>query len=239
MGDNAVTSVPVYQAADVLTAANLNITNSGIPVFSGTATRNDAFGGSGEKVLAEGQFAYLEDSNTTQYYDGAAWQPVGVAPGLVLVKSQTIGTTVSTVAVTDAFSASYDNYFITINDGISSTGGVLTFILTGSTTGYYATRLGIVYSGSASSFGSDNNAASVSNIGVSQTSGLYAAINVSNPFIAKPAYGTYSLQNSDSTIGVLGFWNHRVSTSFTGFTIAPSTGTITGGTIRVYGYANS
>jgi hypothetical protein len=87
MGDNAVTSVPVYQAADVLTAANLNITNSGIPVFSGTATRDDAFGGSGEKVLAEGQFAYLEDSNTPQYYDGAAW--VGITGGVVQVKSAT------------------------------------------------------------------------------------------------------------------------------------------------------
>jgi hypothetical protein len=159
--------------------------------------------------------------------------------GLQLVKTQTIGTTVSTVAVTDAFSATYDNYFITINDGIASTGGVLTFILTGSTTGYYATRLGIVYSTGASSPGADNTAASVTYIGVSQTSGLYAAINVSNPFIAKPAYGTFSLQNSDSSNGVLGFWNHRVSTSFTGFTIAPSTGTITGGTIRVYGYVKS
>ena len=76
MGDNAVTSVPVYQAADVLTAANLNITNSGIPVFSGTATRDAAFGGSGEKVLAEGQFAFLEDSNSTQFYDGSVWQAV-------------------------------------------------------------------------------------------------------------------------------------------------------------------
>jgi hypothetical protein len=73
MGDNAVTSVPVYQAADVLTAANLNITNSGIPVFSGTATRDAAFGGSGEKVLAEGQFAYLEDSDITQFYSGSSW----------------------------------------------------------------------------------------------------------------------------------------------------------------------
>ena len=79
MGANAVTKVPVYQAADVLTAANLNITNSGIPVFSGTATRDAAFGGSGEKTLAEGQFAYLEDSNTTQYYDGAAWQSVSTS----------------------------------------------------------------------------------------------------------------------------------------------------------------
>ena len=74
MGANATTSVPVYASGEVLTAANLNITNSGIPVFATTVTRDAAFGGTGEKTLAEGQFAYIEATNTTQYYDGAAWQ---------------------------------------------------------------------------------------------------------------------------------------------------------------------
>ena len=72
MGANATTSVPVYVAAEVLTAADLNITNSGIPVFATTVTRDAAFGGAGEKTLAEGQFAYIEATDTTQYYDGAA-----------------------------------------------------------------------------------------------------------------------------------------------------------------------
>jgi hypothetical protein len=77
MGANAVTTVPVYTAGEVLTAADLNITNSGIPVFAGTTERDAAFGGTGEKTLAEGQFAYLESTNAVQYYDGAAWQSVG------------------------------------------------------------------------------------------------------------------------------------------------------------------
>ena len=76
MGANAVTTVPVYTAGEVLTAADLNITNSGIPVFATTVTRDAAFGGTGEKTLAEGQFAYIEATNATQYYDGAAWQAV-------------------------------------------------------------------------------------------------------------------------------------------------------------------
>lgn len=77
MGANAVTTVPVYVAGEVLTAADMNITNSGIPVFATTVTRDAAFGGSGEKTLAEGQFAYIEATNTTQYYDGAAWRGLG------------------------------------------------------------------------------------------------------------------------------------------------------------------
>lgn len=84
MGINATTSVPVYTSGDVLTAANLNITNSGIPVFATTTTRDAAFGGTGEKVLAEGQYAYIEATNTTQYYDGAAWQSVATTPQFAL-----------------------------------------------------------------------------------------------------------------------------------------------------------
>jgi hypothetical protein len=99
MGANAVTTVPVYTAGEVLTAADLNITNSGIPVFATSTTRDASFGGSGEKVLAEGQFAYLEDSNTTQYYDGAAWQSVG-AQAVLQIKSTTKTDTFTTTSTT-------------------------------------------------------------------------------------------------------------------------------------------
>jgi hypothetical protein len=90
MGANAVTTVPVYTAGEVLTAADMNITNSGIPVFATSVTRDAAFGGAGEKTLAEGQFAFLEDSNSTQFYDGAAWQSVGPTfSNAVVATSQT------------------------------------------------------------------------------------------------------------------------------------------------------
>ena len=98
MGANATTSVPVYSSGEVLTAANLNITNSGIPVFATTVTRDAAFGGTGEKTLAEGQFAYIEASNATQYYDGAAW--VALGGGVVQVKSTAKTDTFSTTSAT-------------------------------------------------------------------------------------------------------------------------------------------
>ena len=79
MGINAQTSVPKFTIGDVLTAANTNLLTNAPPVFSGTATRDAAFGGAGEKTLAEGQLCYLEDSNIVQYYDGAAWATVGPA----------------------------------------------------------------------------------------------------------------------------------------------------------------
>lgn len=101
MGANAGTAVPVYASGEVLTAARLNLTNCGVPVFSGTATRDAAFGGSGEKVLAEGQLAYLEDADVVQYYTGSAWATVGpTTSGLIQVKSTTKTDTFTTTSTT-------------------------------------------------------------------------------------------------------------------------------------------
>ena len=110
MGANATTFVPSYTSGDVLTAANLSVTNSGIPVFATTVTRDAAFGGTGEKTLAEGQFAYIEATNTTQYYDGAAWQSVGTTPGLVYLTGATFTAATSVSLPDDTFTATYRNY---------------------------------------------------------------------------------------------------------------------------------
>lgn len=76
MGANAQTSVPKFSAGEVLTAANQNISaGTGVPVFVSTAARDAAFGGTGEKVLDDGQFAYLEVApKRFQVYNGTGWQ---------------------------------------------------------------------------------------------------------------------------------------------------------------------
>jgi hypothetical protein len=88
----------------------MNITNSGIPVFATTVTRDAAFGGAGEKTLAEGQFAYIEATNATQYYDGAAWQSVGSTPGLVYLTGATFTAATSVSLPDNTFTATYRNY---------------------------------------------------------------------------------------------------------------------------------
>jgi len=92
MGANAQTSVPAFTAGQVLTAAQMTQVNTGIPVFADSTARDAAFGGTGEKTLAEGQMAYLEDTNATQYYDGSSW--AAVAGGKIL---QVVSTTKSDV----------------------------------------------------------------------------------------------------------------------------------------------
>lgn len=110
MGANAQTSVPTFTAGEILTAANMNISaGTGIPVFANSTTRDAAFGGTGEKTLAEGQFAYLESTNVTQYYDGATWQPISTTPGLVLIATASY-TSATSFTISSCFTSTYTNY---------------------------------------------------------------------------------------------------------------------------------
>jgi agmatine/peptidylarginine deiminase len=55
----------------------------------------------------------------------------GDYPGLRLIKTQTIGTSVSSVSITNAFSATYDSYKIIIEGGSMTSDGDLSLNLTG------------------------------------------------------------------------------------------------------------
>jgi hypothetical protein len=77
MGANAQIAVPAFTAGQILTAAQQTQINTGIPVFATTTTRDAAFGGAGEKTLAQGQFCYLESTGKLQVYTGSAWSNVG------------------------------------------------------------------------------------------------------------------------------------------------------------------
>jgi hypothetical protein len=238
MGANAVTTVPVYTAGEVLTAADLNITNSGIPVFAGTTERDAAFGGTGEKTLAEGQFAFLEDSNSTQFYDGANWVSVGVTPGMVLIAAQTIGTTVASVTVSSAFSATYDAYKIFITGGVGSSSNTQLNLTFGATTSGYSYGYLVA---TASPSGIVNASDSKIPVGELDTNILQMNIEVFNPFLAKRTYvnGTlgFNAANGNGRAALSGFLAD--TTSYTAFTLTPGSGTLTGGIIRVYGYTNS
>lgn len=99
MGLNAQTSVPSFTAGAVLTATQQNQSaRTGVPVFATTTTRDAAFGGAGQKTLAQGQLCYIEASNIVQYYNGSTWQTLG--PGAAaysnLARVETLQSTSST-----------------------------------------------------------------------------------------------------------------------------------------------
>lgn len=171
--------------------------------------------------------------------DATLWTALGGAyPGLRLVKKQTIGTGVSSVTVTGAFSATYENYKIVVSGGATSAITDFYLNLGASNTGYYYSYLYANYNSSAAAAGAAN-AGSWRYVGGGDANQLHCNLDLINPFLAKStnlvnASFSYSTSYSGSTNGI-----HVPATSYTSFTFTPSGGTITGGTIYVYGYGAS
>ena len=105
MGANAQTAVPVFTAGQVLTAAQQTQINTGIPVFATTTTRDAAFG-TGKKTLAQGQYAYIEASNTFQVYNGSAWTDV-VSTSAWTAYTPTVTSSGGTITTVGAVSGAY------------------------------------------------------------------------------------------------------------------------------------
>ena len=157
--------------------------------------------------------------------------------GLWLIKTVTIGSAVASVPVTDAFSADYDAYKVTITGGAGSANATLGLQLGATTTGYYAGYNRVTFSSGLASLVADNNAAIFSRAGYGTANTLNANFEVHQPFATKNTFffAPFVAQDTTQIAGAgAGFLNN--STSYTGFTIIPNAGTLTGGTIRVYGY---
>jgi hypothetical protein len=164
--------------------------------------------------------------------------PTGATGGTVGANGAvTIGSAVGSVTVQGAFSATYDNYLIKVSGGSSSTNTNMGFALTGATSGYQAIYFHSTYSATALSDG-QTNASLVQYAGSVSPNGLHLHANISQPFIANMTRFNFE---GGGTIGTyLGntVGNLNNTNSYTGFTITPASGTITSGTIRVYGYNN-
>ena len=238
---NEQTSVPLYAASEVLTAANMNISaGTGVPVFATTVTRDAAFGGANEKVLAEGQLCYLSASNIVQYYDGAAWATVGPAASALTLTGSTTVSAAASCSVTSCFSSTYDNYLVIANF-TSVTGSAAFRLRTSSddaTTNYgFATQYYSLIGGGSGNTG--NAYASSVAIGDTSTSLMNYQCTVRNPNNATTTNGTGDVQGLGGGPSVYG-WNTQyyvnTATQYTGITFLSTTLT---GTARVYGYALS
>jgi hypothetical protein len=169
--------------------------------------------------------------------DATLWTALGGAyPGLRLVKKQTIGSAVSSVTVTNAFSATYEAYkIICTNVAASSSNATVSMQLSGLTSGYYGNAIFANFtSGAPSSTGMDNASSHTHAGGIRE--GMYFNVEVINPFLARQTHFANAIQDTNA-----GFSKcvQTGLTSATGFTITPANGTLTGGTIYVYGYGIS
>jgi hypothetical protein len=157
--------------------------------------------------------------------------------GLVLVKSQTIGSGVSSVTVTGAFSSTFENYRVvywvtsSVNQNIEMT-------ISGETsaTGYDSKLFySAIYvaSGWTSAIRAASDAWNVGYTNANVTAS--GSIEMYRPYANLRA--RFSSQFSSYVAGVANGGTVATSgTQSTGFTLAPGTGTFTGGQIRVYGY---
>ena len=222
----------IFTAGDVLTASDVQsyLMDQTVMNFAGTAARSSAIA-----TPTEGMVTYLADSDALEVYDGAAYVAVGGSSALTLVKTQTVGTTVSSVTVTDAFSATYDDYRVLVS-GVtcSATGSNLAMVFNNSSGSFY------YYGGQAQEFAGGISARSASagaSIEIALTGSLTTTnvnIDIFNPFLAQ-ATGFVGAYGTNTYSGRFAGYN-STTTSQTGFTFTPGSGTMTGGQIRVYGY---
>ena len=153
--------------------------------------------------------------------------------GLWLVKTETIGTTVSSVAVTGAFSADFESYKILVIGGSGSTSSTLGLQMGSTTTGYFGAYTATTFAGGASLTGL-NNGASFIPAGAFKADSLYMNAEVTAPFLTKNTQCISTFSTGARAGSFAGYLDN--TTSYTGFTITLGAGTVTGGTIYVYGY---
>jgi len=83
-----------FVAGEILTEDLINdYLLQGVLVFAGTAARGSAI-----TSPVEGQFAWLNDSDSLTYYSGTAWEELSTTPGPAVVSGTTGSPTVGTVS---------------------------------------------------------------------------------------------------------------------------------------------
>lgn len=197
-----------------------------------------------------GQVIYETDTKQTLVWQGSAWVMLSDAdqpPGLQLVKTQTVGTAaVPSVTVSNAFSVDYDSYRIVIsNVTMSSTAsGTVIYLKMHDGTNPANTNYNDGFARidiAATTVAGVATALGTNGVTIGRGTGdkFGTSLDVVNPnFATHTLFPQLSALNVSSGYMYIGAGMHQTSTAYTGFQIAPSTGTLTGGTIRVYGYRN-
>lgn len=159
--------------------------------------------------------------------------------GLVYIKSQTVGTAVASVTVSSAFSTDFDNYKVLWNNGVTSTTTSVNMTLGATATGYNSVLVYGQYGNTTVTAVNNQNGSSWTYMAYGSTDAVVLAAEIYQPFLTKyTMFQSHHIQLSGAGGNAAGY-NAGVltnTTSYTSFTLAPGSGTLTGGTITVYGY---
>lgn len=190
-------------------------------------------------VGTNGQILTADSAEAT----GLKWASAGSAGALTLISSTSFSGT-SAHNVNDVFSTTYQNYLIQLNMDPTSVTGYQQMRLRVSgtdntTSNYYWSGL-YSLSNAATPTGEAGSAQSSFTYGYMETTGTGSWIfNIASPFESKATTYAATSGRTNGSQSVL-YYNaaaFNASTSFTGFTLFPASGNITG-KVRVYGYNN-
>jgi predicted small secreted protein len=158
--------------------------------------------------------------------------------GMWLVKTVTIGPTVTSVPVTDVFSSDFDRYRIIVRVDSATTSSALSvrYGTSSPVASNYKSFLWTPLNAWTSGVTTSVTSVTGSIISYCHPTNISGSMDVINPYLATNtnAYGNYA---TDSNGGITAS-NQTDNTQFTRFYLEPESGTITGGTIKVYGYRN-
>ncbi len=163
------------------------------------------------------------------------------AVGLWLVKTQTVPNGSLSAVVTGAFSADYNNYFVSYTGGTGSVGGAqLRIAFNVDTANNYYSNLITQTAGLAAVNGQAFGAlVGFTVVGYVDTGDFSCSLTINNPnrTLNTNFYGSFNCLGGFSQVGTVGGWSIGTGAN-TGFTFYPSSGTLSGGTIRIYGFRN-
>lgn len=199
------------------------------------------------KTFATGDVLTASDTNTYLANSGlVVITPSSVTNGSIIsgTGSATANSTVSTLTLNGVFSTTYDSYRVVISN--------LTMSSTANSTVIYA----LMHDGTNPAATNYNygltkidiaTGAVTSNYVALGTSGIVVGFGNGDKFstsfdVLSPDLAVYTvftqLTGVNTSVGYFytGSGMHQTATAYTGLRLAPSSGTITGGTITVYGY---
>jgi len=235
-----------FTAGAVLTAAQVDgyLMEQAVMNFAGTAARGSAL----SSVQAAGMMAHV-GGGTVTVYDGSAWQQVYPnTPGLVYVAG-TAFSAVSSVSVNNCFSATYENYVYIGHVACTTQAQVgLRLRVSGtdnSTAGNYLWGGAYTRWVTSATVAGEHSSTTATSFPLTDADGNFSFFEgkLFSPFASRlTGFNNVQAYNQGGSLND-GYWeafagSMTVTTSYTGFTIFPASGNISG-SISIYGLRNS
>jgi hypothetical protein len=224
-----------FNSGDILLASEVQgyLQDQAVMVFDDATARGSAI-----PSPSEGMLTYNKDTDQLELYDGSAFGPVGSDSGLIHINTTTFSA-VAAQSINDVFSSTYDNYKIVMNSTCS--GNVLMnfrYRVSGAdntANDNYSLAYELANFGAATE---NSGPTTASIVGLFWIYRNYTTIEVANPMLAVPkitqSQGMSISSSAGNRIFRVGNAYKDNTNTFTGFTIFPGSGTITG-TISVFG----